>query len=285
MVRNAIADSLRADVARALQSGGAQRLGEEVAFVLRALKRCRALTPGERIETMLADLRAGVSPYQAVGCYELVVGHQDSTIEVSREVMPPGGNTRQVLQDIERLARRLDESTVVDFGCGTGVLGFAALRACARTRGVLIDIDPHACELARRNATRLRLAHRTRILCGDTLEVIEDWAQVRLVVANLPFVRTSEVRNLPARFAVHSPRLAVDGGVDGLSLISPAIATLERRARPGTAVLLQVAPGRVREVQRLFSARWQPLPRTSQTDGEKSDDDLGCTVGVQLVSG
>jgi release factor glutamine methyltransferase len=280
-VSDDLAEPLRVQVRDALERGGTQRLQEELEFVLRALAR----SDSRGVGSALANLEAGVSPYHVFGSYELSLGDPDSVIEVAREVMPPGANTRRVIEEIDPLARELCGGTIVDFGCGSGVLGLSALRASPRARGVMIDIDPRACALAERNLRGLALARRAHVVCADSMEAVDDWASVRLVVANLPFVPSAEVADLPARFAVHSPSVAVDGGPDGLAVIRPAIETLESRARPGTLVVLQVAPGRAPEVRGMFGADWRSAAEAPRKGEEPAGDALSVTAVVCRASG
>jgi release factor glutamine methyltransferase len=276
-------ESLEAAVAQALELGGTLALDDEVSFVVRTLRSERKGVATATLEGVLAELRYGVSPYHVLGRYELVAGRRDSMIEVSRHVMPPGTDTRQMLLELEAAAGALDGGTIVDFGCGSGVLGIAALRASVNTRGTLIDVDPVACDLATRNARKLGLAERVHVMCADSLEVIDDWRSVRLIVANLPFTPTAEIDALPKRFGVHAPRSAVDGGTDGLAVIRPAVRVLDERTMPGTAVLLQIGPGQAGPVSELFSPRWRPLPRAGSATNLAARVESECVVGFELA--
>jgi release factor glutamine methyltransferase len=276
-------ESVEVAVAQALELGGALALDEEVSFVVRTLPRDAAVVEAATLEAVLNELRDGVSPYHVLGRYELVVGCRNSLIEVSRQVMPPGTDTRQMLLELEVVAGALDGGTIVDFGCGSGVLGIAALRASVNTRATLIDIDPAACELATRNVERLGLAERVCVVCADSLETVDDWRPIRLVVANLPFTPTAEIAALPKRFGVHAPRSAIDGGIDGLAAIRPAAHVLHERAVPGTAVLLQVGPGQAGAVCELFGPRWRQLPSARAATDLVAGVEADCVRGFELV--
>jgi release factor glutamine methyltransferase len=99
-----------------------------------------------------------------------------------------------------------------------------------------VDIDPLAVETTRRNAERLVTNNRVQASPGDLLE--GQAGPYDLICANLPYIPTGTVDNLPA--ARHEPRLALDGGPDGLVLIARLLNQAVSRLSPGGLVLLEI---------------------------------------------
>ena len=152
---------------------------------------------------------------------------------------------RAVTEIMDRLARRAGEAggtdgrggdpvRVVDIGTGSGAIAVALAvelrrRRVAMGRNVTIaatDISPEALDLARENAAGHAAADGMRFIEADLLPPVlpDGGAAFEVVLANLPYVRTDAIAGLPIA-ASFEPRLALDGGPDGLD---PIRALLER---------------------------------------------------------
>jgi release factor glutamine methyltransferase len=84
-----------------------------------------------------------------------------------------------------------------------------------------VDVSPDALELARENAVAHGVGDRLRFLAGDLLPAGARSQPLDIVLANLPYLRTAELDSLIERrlSAAYEPRLALDGGPDGLTII------------------------------------------------------------------
>ncbi|MDQ2908732.1 MAG: tRNA (adenine(22)-N(1))-methyltransferase TrmK, partial [Candidatus Eremiobacteraeota bacterium] len=128
-----------------------------------------------------------------------------------------------------------------DVGTGSGVIAItlAAERPCARV--VAIDISAAALAVAARNAAALGVAERIEFCLEDALDELESGTVFDAIVANLPYVRGGDLAPPPDPTSFE-PRLALDGGSDGLD----AYRKLLRRAPEHLAVngllLLEIAP-------------------------------------------
>ena len=105
---------------------------------------------------------------------------------------------------------------VVDVGTGTGAIALTLALAWPAAQVDALDVSPDALALARENATRLALAERVRFHHSDLLAALDGSCDV--LVANLPYIAADELVSL-GREVQRDPRLALDGGPDGLRLI------------------------------------------------------------------
>jgi methylase of polypeptide subunit release factors len=124
---------------------------------------------------------------------------------------------------------------ILELGCGAGHIGLAAAALTGRPL-VQVDVDPHACAMARANAEANGRAAGVEVRCGelDAADVLADDETFALVLADPPYVPSGETDALP-----DDPRLAVDGGDDGLDLARRCLTVAARHLAQGGAVLLQ----------------------------------------------
>ena len=164
----------------------------------------------------------------------------------------------------EFLARQAAESArpgavVVDLCCGSGAV--AAVLA-ATVDGIELhaaDIDPAAVRCARRNltATDHITGHITgHVYEGDLFAPLPDTlrGRVDVLVANAPYVPTDEVSLLPAEARDHEPRVALDGGRDGLDILRRVAAAAPQWLTPGGRLLVESSERQAPEIVAVMSS-------------------------------
>lgn len=131
---------------------------------------------------------------------------------------------------------------IADVGTGSGCLAVVLAREFPRAVVTAVDRSAEALALARRNAEAHAVAERITWVCARFEEWMAASGNVRfdLVVANLPYVPTGELQSLPREVRDHEPRLALDGGFDGLG---PLRALLRLAAQPPRPTWLIVELG------------------------------------------
>jgi len=170
------------------------------------------------------------------------------------------------------LGRAPHPLNAAEIGTGSGALAVAlADESPVPLRLIATDISGEALMVARANALRCGVASRITFMHGDLAEPLlaarapGDPAHLDLLITNLPYVPTADVdeakeaasirdlapRDLARLGIAAEPRLALDGGGDGLELIRRLIAELPRLLRPGGAALLEFGDGQGDDVARL----------------------------------
>lgn len=137
-----------------------------------------------------------------------------------RRALIPRPETEELVQRVldatdlwQRAAPRL-----ADVGTGTGCIALTLAAERPQARVLATDISAEALSLARANGERLGLAGRVEWRVGDLLEgVPADYLDA--VVSNPPYIAASVIETLAEEVRAHEPRLALDGGPDGLEIV------------------------------------------------------------------
>jgi release factor glutamine methyltransferase len=132
-------------------------------------------------------------------------------------------------------------AVVLDMCCGSGALGAAVAAIIGQVELHATDIDPGELAFARRNVA----AAGGHVYEGDLFAPLPGGlrGRVDILIANAPYVPTREVALLPAEARVHEPRVALDGGLDGLDVLRRVAAAAPQWLAPG-GHLLSEATGR-----------------------------------------
>jgi release factor glutamine methyltransferase len=168
------------------------------------------------------------------------------SLEVSPAVLIPRPETELLVQVGLELAGRIgphglggEGLIVVDACTGSGAVAAALSVELEGARMIATEIAAGALEIARRNFARL--APRATLLEGDLLEPVEPGhPSIDLVVANPPYVPTDQIDHLQREIREHEPRVALDGGPDGLAVVRRLAETALPRLSPGGYLALEI---------------------------------------------
>ena len=129
---------------------------------------------------------------------------------------------------------------------------FRTALSLGRLRLTASDLSPDALELAAENLSSHGVAHLVSVACGDLLEPASRDARFDLLVANLPYVDSAEVDAGRGSLA-WEPRLALDGGLDGLDVVRRLVADLPERLAPRGVALLEIGAGQADRIRALVA--------------------------------
>ena len=183
-----------------------------------------------------------------------ILGHREFygiDLAVGPGVIVPRPETELLVQQALLLAQdHTDQGRLVigepGTGCGALAIGLAVHMPMAKIYAT--DLSPEALEIAQANVNRVGVAETVTLLQGDLLEPLEEMVDV--IVANLPYVPSGRIPDLQPE--IHwEPKAALDGGPDGLDVIRRLLSQAQRKLKGGGAIILEIDPGQVGELERL----------------------------------
>jgi release factor glutamine methyltransferase len=133
-----------------------------------------------------------------------------------------------------------DPFLIVDVGTGSGAVAVALAVHLPRASLIATDVSREALELAARNARRHGVESRIAFLQADLLSPLA--RPVDVIVANLPYVRSADWESLAPEIREHEPRIALDGGPDGLRQIGRLLGQAPSHLQPGGSLLVELGP-------------------------------------------
>jgi release factor glutamine methyltransferase len=179
-----------------------------------------------------------------------LTGHREFyglDFKVTPDVLIPRPETEQLVEAALQLARNELQRTrlrIADVGTGSGAIAVSLAKTLPRAEIYATDVSRAALAVASENALRHGVDRRIAFRPGHLLTPVHDY--VDLIVANLPYVTTQDWSQLAPELREHEPRLALDGGPDGLDLIRDLLRQAPCYLRPGGHVLLEIGEGQVK---------------------------------------
>lgn len=178
-------------------------------------------------------------------------GFWNIMLGVTPDVLTPRPETEVIVDHALRLFPEGRPFRILDLGVGSGAILLAILAERPAARGLGIDVSEEALAVARDNAARLGLADRIALLRGDWSGGLAG-SEFDLVVSNPPYIASPVIETLDPEVRDYEPRIALDGGPDGLDAYRQLAPEILRMLRPGGRFLVEIGYDQKAAAERLF---------------------------------
>jgi release factor glutamine methyltransferase len=189
-------------------------------------------------------------------------------LQLTAETLVPRPDTETVVElSLEMLHavpspdRRL---RIADLGTGSGAILLALLSELPEADGFGTDISEAALQTASRNAADLGMADRAVFIACDYASGLS--VPFDLVVSNPPYIKSSDIAGLSIEVRDHDPRLALDGGADGLDAYRALIPQAAKLLAPRGVLVVEAGHGQSGDIQELMAAARLTLERPAKAD-------------------
>ncbi len=188
-----------------------------------------------------------------------ILGHQPFLgikIEVTRDSLVPRPETEELVIECERLVKlsKAAAPKIIEIGTGTGCIAIALAQLIPSATIFATDLSKQALDLAQKNAIAHHVGNRIRFVREDLFsdkEGLRGWAD--LMVSNPPYIPTKDLDGLDPEVQ-KEPRMALDGGKDGLDAIRAIVKMAPKMLKPGGILAMEIGAKQGSAVTKLFAA-------------------------------
>jgi len=174
-------------------------------------------------------------------------------LQVNKNVLTPRPETEVIVDEVLKAFPENMAFSMLDLGVGSGTILLAVLAERPAAKGLGIDASAEALAVAKDNAASLDLNTRAAFLHGDWTAGLGDGG-FDLVVSNPPYIPTKVIDTLEPEVRDHEPRLALDGGEDGLDAYRLLAPEILRVLKPGGLFAVEIGFDQSKDVEALFNA-------------------------------
>ena len=211
----------------------------------------RALTPDQ--EATLEDYLSRREHREPVSHILGRKGFWKIMLSVNANVLTPRPDTEVI---VDYVLKKMPEQTpfsILDLGVGSGAILLSILAERPAAKGLGVDVSEEALAVARDNAAHLGLAGKVALLRSDWTSGLGD-ANYDVVVSNPPYIASHVIETLEPEVKDHEPRLALDGGPDGLDHYRVLAPEILRVLKPGGLFAVEIGYDQKIAVEALFNA-------------------------------
>lgn len=185
------------------------------------------------------ELRSRHIPLQHIIGYQEFMG---LNFRVSPDVLIPRQDTETLVEEVMRYLH--DGMHILDLCTGSGCILLSLLKYSNDCVGTGADLSSSALAIAAENASLLGI--EAEFICSDLFEHVE--GKYEIIVSNPPYIRSGDIPGLMEEVREHDPRMALDGGADGLIFYRKIIADAGDYLYPGGMLFLEIGHDQAQEV-------------------------------------
>ncbi|MDA7719316.1 peptide chain release factor N(5)-glutamine methyltransferase [Candidatus Pelagibacter sp.] len=175
----------------------------------------------------------------------------NSEFNVNKNTLIPRPDTEIILEQILKFTKNKNYFNILDIGVGSGCILLSILKERKNFYGTGIDISRNSLDICKMNAKKLLLERRVKFFKSD----VDKFAigKYDLIVSNPPYIKTSDLKYLESDVIKFEPKLALDGGLDGLSVIRKVIKKSSELLKKNGKFILEIGFDQKNKVIKLLN--------------------------------
>jgi len=175
----------------------------------------------------------------------------NSEFYVNKNTLIPRPDTEIILEQILKFTKNKNYLNILDIGVGSGCILLSVLKERKNFYGTGIDISRNSLDICKMNAKKLLLERRVKFFKSD----VDKFAigKYDLIVSNPPYIKTSDLKYLESDVIKFEPKLALDGGLDGLSVIRKVIKKSSELLKKNGKFILEIGFDQKNKVIKLLN--------------------------------
>ena len=168
---------------------------------------------------------------------------------VNKDTLIPRPETELLVDKILKIYQE-KQISILDIGTGSGCIVISLLSSLKTSNGVGIDISKNAILMAKKNALKHKLSRRVKFLNKSINNIFSK--KFDLIVSNPPYVDSKDIKNLSDDIKRFEPRIALDGGNDGLDLIKKVIYKSKDILKIKGMLALEIGNEQIKKVSKIL---------------------------------
>ena len=173
-----------------------------------------------------------------------------SKFKVDKNVLIPRPDTETIIEQVLNEVKINSSKKILDIGTGSGCIIISILKERKKCYGVGIDISKNAVKLAKYNAKIQHLKNRIKFFNTNIDNFNLD--KYDFIVSNPPYIKFSEINGLDRDVRYYEPKVALSGGIDGLSKIRLVVSKSSNLIKKSGKLFLEIGFTQTREVLKIL---------------------------------
>jgi len=198
----------------------------------------------------------------------------DSEFLITNDTLIPRPDTELLVENILNLTKHKNKINILDIGVGSGCILLSILKERKNFYGTGIDISKKCINISKINATNLKVSARLKLYKSAVDKF--NLGKYDLIVSNPPYIKTCKLKYLERDVAKFEPKLALDGGLDGLSEIRKVIKKASELIKKNGKLILEIGFDQKNKILKILKEESFYINST-QKDLANNDRCIVCT--------
>ena len=171
--------------------------------------------------------------------------------EINDRVLIPRPDTELIIEQVLDIYKNKHNINFLEIGVGSGCIILSILKEKKYFLGKGIDLSKDSIKICEKNANKLNVSNRLRLFKSDVDNF--NLGKYDLIVSNPPYIKKFDLKNLDKDVLSYEPKLALDGGLDGLSEIRKVIKTSSELIKLNGKLILEIAHDQKKMVKKMLN--------------------------------
>tara|TARA_B100001057_G_scaffold373188_1_gene377603 strand:+ start:695 stop:1537 length:843 start_codon:yes stop_codon:yes gene_type:complete len=169
---------------------------------------------------------------------------------INQNVLIPRPDTEIIIEEVLKLSKHKNKFNILEIGVGSGCILLSILNEKKNFRGIGIDISKECLELSKINAFKIGLKNHVKFIKSDVDNFNN--GKYDLIVSNPPYIESVNLKNLDKGVVNFEPKLALDGGLDGLSAIRKIVKKSSELIKINGKLVLEIGYNQKNKVKQIL---------------------------------
>ena len=169
---------------------------------------------------------------------------------INDKVLIPRPDTEVIIEQVLKIFKNKSNLNFLDIGVGSGCILLSILKEKKGFNGTGIDLNNECVELSKINAQKLGVRNRARLIKSNVDNF--SYGKYDLIISNPPYIKKLDLKNLKKDVVNFEPRLALDGGLEGLSCFRKIIKKSSELIKNHGKLILEIACDQKRDVAKIL---------------------------------
>jgi release factor glutamine methyltransferase len=170
--------------------------------------------------------------------------------EINENVLVPRPDTELIVEEVLRFSKNRNKLNVLDIGTGSGCILLSILDEKKDFFGIGIDISKKCLDLSKKNALGIEVHNRVKFIKSDVDNF--NYGKYDLIISNPPYIKQVDFKYLEKSVVNFEPKLALNGGIDGLSEIRKVIKKSSELIKIGGKFFLEIGFDQKNKVKQIL---------------------------------
>ncbi|MDX2083733.1 MAG: peptide chain release factor N(5)-glutamine methyltransferase [Rickettsiales bacterium] len=179
---------------------------------------------------------------------------------INAEVLDPRPDSESLIELVlkkfppQELQQKKQNLKILELGCGSGCLIITLLKLYQTAKAKAIDISAEALKICQKNSILHKVENHLQLLQSDLFTKLKHDEKFDLIISNPPYIKTAEIETLADEVKNFEPRIALDGGFDGLDFYRKIAAEAGNFLLPNARIIIEIGFGQKEQIIEIFSA-------------------------------
>lgn len=202
----------------------------------------------EKIKSVMARRLGGEPVGYILGEWEFY----SLPFKLNSSVLVPRQDTETLVDNALLAIKNIERPRVLDLCTGSGCVGISIAHNCQEARIVACDISKDALNVAKYNAKLNKVNHRFMAFEHDVYKDSKNLGSFDLIASNPPYIPTLDIENLDIDVKNYEPKLALDGGEDGLDFYREICDKYRKNLNPNGVLIFEYGIGQEEDIKKIM---------------------------------